>query len=899
VLTREVDLTVGRAENVLDNIGAIAGPFLSGPVEEPVNIATEKDLLDVFGRPSPQNNQYETWMSASSYLSYGGVLKVVRANDTALNNSNVAVSAASTTLKIKNFDDYNSNYSSDTQPFYFSTKNPGTWGNNLKVCIIDDAADQIINLNGADLSALGIVAGIGVTTPLIGQFPNSEGIIENFNGYIKAIITDTSNDPSNNNSTINIKIVSRVSNTGVETPINYAENNSFASIESGDTLYFTDSSGDLLGLANPEGFIQNFTFTGGSTILIESDEEYLISSGIIGGSGNGASFFIQRNNTGAVSNVSILSGGFDYGVGNQLLIPGSLIGGGGNIQTITGTGSIVGTASTYTGLTGTTNGSGVGAEFTIERNGDGNIVLFEVENPGYRYQVGDTITILGSDVGGVDVTDNIILTVTGIGDEDGILISVSQVALATELSVSSILDWYNQQVINVNGASVFWRSIAEKPTTTDYVLERNGKNDGIHVVIIDDTGTVSGIKGNILEKHINLSKSIDAVSSVNAPTKIWYKDYLSLFSKYVYAGRTPSQSADSFHRTTPSVTGFSINFTPLSISDGIWGRIAQNTIFNAIGNKTYNLTAGADYASGTATLASLSAAYDLFSNRDEIEVDFLIYGSSMPTELESQAKANKLISIANSRKDCIAVISPYRSGVVDITNIDTQTNNIVKFFSPLSSSSYTVFDSGYKYTYDRFNNKFVYIPCNADVAGLMARTNLTAFPWFSPAGQQRGVLNNAIKLAYNPAKPQRDILYQARVNSIINQPGTGIILFGDKTALGYPSAFDRINVRRLFLTVEQSLERSANSQLFEFNDQITRSNFVNIVEPYLRDIQAKRGVFDFRVICDETNNTPDVIDNNEFRADIFLKPNRSINYITLTFVATRTGVSFEEVVGNV
>jgi hypothetical protein len=461
------------------------------------------------------------------------------------------------------------------------------------------------------------------------------------------------------------------------------------------------------------------------------------------------------------------------------------------------------------------------------------------------------------------------------------------------------LDWYNQQTIDLNGASIFWRSIAEKPTTTDYVLERNGKNDGIHVVIIDDTGTVSGIRGNILEKHINLSKSIDAVSSVNAPTKIWYKDYLSLFSKYVYAGTTPSQSADSFHGTTPAVTGFSINFTPLTISDGIWGRIAQNTIFNVIGNKTYNLTAGADYASGTATLASLSAAYDLFSNRDEIEVDFLIYGSSMPTELESQAKANKLISIASSRKDCIAVISPHRSGVVDVTNTTTQTNNIVKFFSPLSSSSYVVFDSGYKYTFDRFNNKFVYVPCNADVAGLMARTNLTAFPWFSPAGQQRGVLNSAIKLAYNPSKPQRDVLYQARVNSIINQPGTGIILFGDKTALGYPSAFDRINVRRLFLTVEQSLERSANSQLFEFNDQITRSNFVNIVEPYLRDIQAKRGVFDFRVICDETNNTPDVIDNNEFRADIFLKPNRSINYITLTFVATRTGVSFEEVVGNV
>ena len=201
--------------------------------------------------------------------------------------------------------------------------------------------------------------------------------------------------------------------------------------------------------------------------------------------------------------------------------------------------------------------------------------------------------------------------------------------------------------------------------------------------------------------------------------------------------------------------------------------------------------------------------------------------------------------------------------------------------------------------YDRFNDSFQYIPTNADVAGLMVRTDIEQFPWYSPAGQQRGVLNNAIKLTYNPNKSQRDSLYEARINPIVNQPGSGIILFGDKTALSFASAFDRINVRRLFLTVEKSLESVANAQLFEFNDQITRANFTNVVEPFLRDVQAKRGLFDFRVICDESNNTADVVDNNEFRADIFLKPTKSINYVTLTFVATRTGVSFEEVTGRV
>ena len=298
-------------------------------------------------------------------------------------------------------------------------------------------------------------------------------------------------------------------------------------------------------------------------------------------------------------------------------------------------------------------------------------------------------------------------------------------------------------------------------------------------------------------------------------------------------------------------------------------------------------------------MGGLSSAYDLFSNSDEVEVDYLICGPGLETKEDSQAKANKLISIAEQRKDCIAVISPYRGSVVNVTNTTTQTNNVIDFFSPLSSSSYAIFDSGYKYTYDRFNNLFRYIPCNADVAGLMSRTNVTAYPWFSPAGQQRGILNNAIKLAYNPNKSQRDLLYKARVNSVINQPGIGILLFGDKTALSYASAFDRINVRRLFLTIEQSLQRAAQAQLFELNNQTTRANFVNIVEPYLRDVQAKNGVYDFLVVCDQTNNTPDVIDNNEFRADIFLKPTRSINYITLTFVATRTGVSFEEVAGRV
>ena len=332
-------------------------------------------------------------------------------------------------------------------------------------------------------------------------------------------------------------------------------------------------------------------------------------------------------------------------------------------------------------------------------------------------------------------------------------------------------------------------------------------------------------------------------------------------------------------------------------------------MFSGIGNVTYTLKGGEDYSAGvpaagsnggmTATLANLITAYEKFTNKDEEAVDFLIMGPGLTDKNESQAKANKLIALAEARKDCMACIGPHRADLVGQTNTTTQTTNLINFFSPLTSSSYAVFDSGYKYVYDRFNDTFRYVPTNGDVAGLMVRTNITSYPWFSPAGQQRGIINNAVKLAYNPTKAQRDQLYPLRVNSIITKPGVGTVLFGDKTALNYASAFDRINVRRLFLTIEQALERAAEAQLFELNDELTRANFRNIVEPYLRDIEAKRGLYGFLVICDTTNNTPDVIDNNEFRADIFLKPAKSINYITLTFVATRTGVSFEEVAGRV
>ena len=282
-------------------------------------------------------------------------------------------------------------------------------------------------------------------------------------------------------------------------------------------------------------------------------------------------------------------------------------------------------------------------------------------------------------------------------------------------------------------------------------------------------------------------------------------------------------------------------------------------------------------------------------------------GSAGYGKEDAQALANKLIAVAESRKDAIAFISPYRGAAITdtssqtadtIRSIDAITENIVSFYAPVTSTTYAVFDSGYKYMYDRFNNTFRYVPLNGDIAGTCARNDFNNFPWYSPAGTTRGAILNAVKLAYNPGKIQRDRIYTNRINPVVLSPGAGIILFGDKTGYGKASAFDRINVRRLFVYLENAISAAAKDQLFEFNDEITRTNFVNIVEPFLRDVQSKRGIYDYVVVCDETNNTPAIIDANEFVADIYIKPAKSINFIGLTFIATRTGVAFEEVIGN-
>jgi hypothetical protein len=308
---------------------------------------------------------------------------------------------------------------------------------------------------------------------------------------------------------------------------------------------------------------------------------------------------------------------------------------------------------------------------------------------------------------------------------------------------------------------------------------------------------------------------------------------------------------------------------------------------------TSSLSGGVD---ANPTIGELDTAYQLFADVDTVDVNLVMTGTC-PTGTDGVTHATMIIDLCEARKDCVGFISPRRADVVGITSSITQTTNVEAFFDQLASSSYAVFDSGYKYMYDRYNDVYRYVPLNGDIAGLCANTDQVADAWFSPAGYNRGQIRGAVRLAYNPNKAQRDILYPARINPVITQSGQGTFLFGDKTALSRPSAFDRINVRRLFLVLEKAIATASKFQLFEFNDTFTRAQFLNLVEPFLRDVQGRRGITDFKVVCDETNNTGEVIDRNEFIGDIYIKPARSINFITLNFIAVRTGVAFSEVGG--
>lgn len=417
------------------------------------------------------------------------------------------------------------------------------------------------------------------------------------------------------------------------------------------------------------------------------------------------------------------------------------------------------------------------------------------------------------------------------------------------------------------------------PNTSNYAATTTGNSnlqDEMHIVVVDEDGAITGTANTVLERWSNLSKARDARGDEGS--SIYYKEVLFRNSLYIHwLGHANGANATN-----------------------AWGQTV--TTVNASGDKfhtpavaTYSLTNGAD---GTVSQANVINAIERFNNAETIDISLIFAGDcgvGANSAIDAAVVSNQVLSVASTRKDCVAFVSPARANVV---GSQASASAVTAFRNSLSSTSYGFMDSGWKYQYDKYNDVYRWVPINADIAGLCVRTDLQRDPWFSPAGLNRGQIRNIVKLAFNPTQSERDTLYKVGVNPVVSFPGEGTVLYGDKTLQGRPSAFDRINVRRLFIVLEKAISNASRSSLFEFNDEFTRSQFVSLVEPFLRDVQGRRGIYDFRVVCDETNNTSAVLDRNEFIGDIYIKPARSVNYIQLNFVAVRSGVAFDEIVGR-
>jgi hypothetical protein len=493
--------------------------------------------------------------------------------------------------------------------------------------------------------------------------------------------------------------------------------------------------------------------------------------------------------------------------------------------------------------------------------------------------IGASVTGTNLPVGTTVVSKNtthIVVSNAATGADSGAYI-VTSAAKFTLTVNNKVRIKTNVSETSVNRYWEYFGSFDKAPGQTDYLANlyaqdpssANGSAmDELHVVVVDNKGLFTGVPGTILERFSSLSRVTDAKDEQGA--SIYYKDALNNGSQYVWWANDEA-NAPSANATA----------------------IASSTNTEAA---TYYFVGGKDGMDEDDVEESvLFDAYDEFMNANDVDISLVLQGKARGGDREQQLGNYIVDNICEHRKDCVAFLSPNFNAVIN--NLYQEVDDIIAFRNAITSSSYAIIDSGYKYMYDRYNDVYRWVPLNGDIAGLCARTDDTNDPWFSPAGYNRGLIKNIVKLAYNPSQAERDSLYKSDVNPVINVTGAGTLLFGDKTALGKPSAFDRINVRRLFIVLEKAIALAAKYTLFEFNDAFTRTQFRNLVEPYLRDVQGRRGIFDFKVVCDETNNTPEVIDRNEFIGDIYIKPARSINFIQLNFIAVRTGVAFNEIIG--
>ena len=912
VVVLERDLTT-VANATLDNVAVIVGSFEKGPVNSIVDITSEKELLAVFGRPNDYN--YEYWYSAAQFLLYGGTLKVIRADASALKN---AIDTAQTQVTLFS--------ASDTTLTVASAADIAQ--NDL--LLIDAEILKVTAINGSDLSVLRAQLSTAATSHAASS---AITLIED------AGTASTINEGGTLTAGDTTITVASAATLAVQV-------NDYLLVEdeivrctgiSGNDLTVERGALSTTGAAHTDGVaIKRLTVTASKTSINESTS-------------TGVTAPLIRNVEQYESSVEGAANSWKFGArhpgiyGNSLRIVATDAGPDQILSLAQPTsaewqfdststvayslGNSSASVYSYT-VVATLDPSSIAGDFNkdeywrAETNANspsaidvlGQVVAYDpitrklelsidYAQSSDVLEVGDAIALWTAASGGSRTGDKAVVssierqlrTVRSPGTE----LFESNYTLdddnATDIQVLSVRSDYEERYF---GGNQKWINVAPRPTTSPWVSDRGGSHDQMHILILDGDGKLTGTPGAVLEKFLFVSKASDA-RGVQGET-VYYRDVLKNNSTYIYWGAHETASlmdVDSGANGAIGLSGVSRRFdvfkqqAAIKTNETSTGREIIGTTNNA--TIRYSLQGGVD--GYTLSRSEILGSYDLVNDKETIDVDYILMGPSMAETSDTVAKAQKIIDIAATRKDCLAFVSPSRNDIIGQSDTNVIVNRTVDFFNQLSSTSYAVFDNNYKYIYDKYNDKYRYIPCNADVAGLTLGATLTAEAWFSPAGFNRGQLRNAIKLAYSPLKDHRDRLYAARVNPVVAFPGQGIVLFGDKTALAYQSAFDRINVRRLFLVLEDAIATAAKTQLFELNDEFTRASFKNIVEPFLRSIQSRRGIVDFLVVCDSSNNPPEAIDRGEFFAEIFIKPTRSINYITLTFTATRTGSSFAEV----
>lgn len=913
VVVLERDLT-NVVNSTVDNVAAVVGAFEKGPIEDITTITSEKELLETFGRPN--NLNFEGWFTAAQFLLYGGSLRVVRADNAALKNAIdtaqftiTSFSATDTVLTVESATDF------DVSDVLFVDAelmvvqavsgldvtvtrgqlqtSAASHAANSSITLIEAAGTSSTINEGSTFTAADTTLTVTSATALAGSTNSFIRIDDEFlrisgvagdNLTVERGVLGSTAAAHTDGSTVTLQTV-----TAAKTEIN-------EQTSTGVTPPIIKSIVDYE--ANIEGATNNWKWAGRTAGKHANSLRILMTDAgadqvLYLSDPTSTEWEFITNAEVAFSNANIYGKVYSYTV----------------IVTFEAGSTLVGSFEKDNFLTAVSGG--VTGRVVAWDEETRQLELTIDDTASDIIEVGDTITELANNSGSPGSATGDSGVVSGVSRQLRVSLNplspqfqANQTVVDKNSTTIAIANVESDYATRTYGLNARWTNLAERPTTSAWVEERGGHNDLMHIIVVDGDGELTGTPGAVVEKFLNVSKASDARSPQG--DNIYYKEVIKARSRFILWGS--HETGEIYDKDVNASGGFG-----LSGINREFDLIKSSTSINDLDDPTgtnpsakpllgtknqatirYALQGGVDGYSVARPEAL--AAYDLFNDAETIDIDYILMGPSMSTVGDSIAKAQHIISIANQRKDCMAFISPHRGDVIGQPSINDIVTKTIDYFNSLASTSYAVFDNNYKYIYDKYNDVYRYIPCNGDMAGLVLSTTLNSEAWFSPAGFNRGTLLNAIKLSYSPLKDHRDRLYAARINPIVSFPGEGIVLFGDKTALGYSSAFDRINVRRLFLVMEESISTAAKQQLFELNDEFTRAQFKNIVEPFLRTVQSRRGVIDFLVVCDETNNPPDAIDRGEFFAEIFVKPARSINFITLTFTATRTGASFSEIV---